>query len=158
VSPSRVESIMENLRVTLQAIPEVRKVVLEAPRESETIKPALLPHVWCWENPLPAPTNAGTDLLECALPVSIEVVYDDKNGLRTEGRKWVARIQAALAKDIGRGRDEGVSAALAIDTADQGSVIAPMPAQGFGCAHLEYLITYNRHFKNPYGLTPPVAA
>lgn len=150
---------MANLGTTLRAIDGVRTVVLEAPRESETIRPQSLPHIWCWEGPEGPPVNSGTGMLKCELPINVEIVFrhDDRTPLRSEGRKWIARIQQALAADVGRGIDASVNAAHAVDTSEQGNAIAETPTDGFGVAHLDYLITYNRARNNPYGLTPVAA-
>ena len=156
--PSRVELIMANLGATLRAIEGVRAVVLEAPREGETIRPQSLPHIWCWETGEQV-EHGSTGLLQCALSIAAEVVFptDDRRPLREEGRKWLAQMQRALAQDIGRGFDETVGAALAIDTMEQGNAIAETPAAGYGVAHLDLIVTYHRHYQNPAGLVAVAA-
>ena len=150
---------MANLYATLRAIPGVRTVVLEAPREGESLTPETMPHVWCWEGTAPPPTDSGTDMLQCHLPVTVQLVFRHGDGqLRAEGRKWQAKLQAALAADIGRGRDETVNAAFAVDTSEGETLITQTPKAGFGVVHLDLDIMWNRHRRNPYGLTPPAVA
>lgn len=162
MQPDRVSLIMANLVDVLRAIPEVRGVSSEAPREDEQATPfdsTQLPHVWCWED-TEDPTPMGTGLLKCALPITIECVYpylydDSQRGLRAIGRRLKAQIQLVVSRDIGRGFDDEVSASVAMDTVEKpGAAIAPLPQRGFGCVHLEYEVTYVRAFNNPYSMRP----
>lgn len=162
---SRLEAIMDNLGSTLRGVEWVKGVTLEAPRDEasgEPFKTVALPHIWCWEGEETI-SYLGTNLVRCELPVAIECVYrcdarDATQGLRAKGRQYKAGLQQAVMADFGRGYDQANAASYALDTKEAASDIGPLPQAGFGCVHLDYVVTYHRHLQNPYGLTPAAGA
>lgn len=154
---SRVELIMANLVETLRQIPGVRGVIDEAPREHEQAQPFTameVPFVWVWEGEELPDATQSTDHLHCPLPVTVEAVFvyepNGANGLRRRGRRLKAQIQAALAADVGRGRDPETGAPQAFDTLERSNLVGMLPEMGYGCVRLEYEITYLRRFTSPY--------
>lgn len=164
MTASRLERIMDNLADALRAIPAVRGVTVEAPREDEGAAPfrsTNLPHIWVWEEAETPDASYSTGSLRCSLPVAVECVFpyidaDPVKGLRVVGRQLKAQIQQAVSADIGRGFDQQTAAALAFDTLERGNVIGPLPQRGYGVVHLDYEITYTRGFNNPYDARPSV--